>query len=109
MKISLFRFVYIHLVDHSALGAPTVPQSVKDTVRNEFGGTIILSGGYGADRAEEDLKAGKGELIAFGRPFIANPDLVERLASGEELALADQNTFYTPGENGYTDYPVLAK
>lgn len=101
--------VYIHLVDHSALGAPTVPQSVKDTVRNEFGGTIILSGGYGADRAEEDLKAGKGELIAFGRPFIANPDLVERLASGEELALADQNTFYTPGENGYTDYPVLAK
>jgi len=99
--------VYIHLVDHSALGAPAVPQSVKDAIKKEFGGTIILSGGYEPDRAEADLKAGKGELIAFGRPFIANPDLVERLSKGEELALADQNTFYTPGEKGYTDYPVL--
>lgn len=108
-ELRAMDIVYIHLVDHSALGAPAVPQSVKDAVRNGFGGTIILSGGYGAARAEADLKAGKGELVAFGRPFIANPDLVERFATGEELASADQNTFYTPGEKGYTDYPVLAK
>lgn len=101
--------VYVHIVDHSALGAPAVPQSVKDAVKSEFGGTIILSGGYESDRAEADLKAGKGNLVAFGRPFIANPDLVYRLATGEELASADHDTFYSPGEKGYTDYPVLVK
>jgi N-ethylmaleimide reductase len=101
--------VYIHLVDHSAMGAPAVPQSVKDVVRKEFGGTIILSGGYDSERAEADLQAGKGDLVAFGRPFIDNPDLVHRLAVGEELASPDHTTFYTPGEKGYTDYPVLVK
>lgn len=101
--------VYIHLVDHSAMGAPEVPQSVKDTVKEAFGGTIILSGGYDSARAEADLQAGKGNLVAFGRPFISNPDLVHRLATGEELASPDHTTFYTPGEKGYTDYPVLAK
>ncbi|MBC7866973.1 MAG: alkene reductase [Gloeobacteraceae cyanobacterium ES-bin-316] len=96
--------VYIHVVDHAAMGAPAVPQSVKESIRKAFGGTIILSGGYDADRAEADLEAGKGELVAFGRPFISNPDLVERFQNGAALAEADFNTFYTPGEKGYTDY-----
>jgi N-ethylmaleimide reductase len=99
--------LYIHTVDHSSLGAPAVPQSVKDGVRNAFGGTIILSGGYNAARAETELEEGKGELVAFGRPFIANPDLVTRIALGAELARPDFSTFYTPGEKGYTDYPIL--
>ncbi len=96
--------IYIHLVDHSSMGAPAVPQSIKDSIREAFAGTIILSGGYDADRAEADLEAGKGELVAFGRPFIANPDLVERFQTGAALAVPDFNTFYTPGEKGYTDY-----
>ncbi|WHF51831.1 alkene reductase [Chryseobacterium gotjawalense] len=100
--------VYIHVVDHSSMGTPAVPQSVKDAVRKEFGGTIILSGGYDAVRAEADLKAGKGELVAFARPFIANPDLVKKFAAGGEPASPDPDTFYTPGEKGYTDYPVSA-
>lgn len=95
---------YIHIVDHSSMGAPAVPQSVKDGIRNAFGGNIILSGGYDAERAEADLEAGKGELVAFGRPFISNPDLVEKMQAGEELKTPDFNTFYTPGEKGYTDY-----
>ncbi|MBU4539175.1 MAG: alkene reductase [Weeksellaceae bacterium] len=100
--------VYIHMVDHSSMGTPAVPQSVKDAVRNEFGGTIILSGGYNPERAEADLKAGKGELVAFARPFIANPDLVQKFASGKALTSPDPDTFYTPGEKGYTDYSVSA-
>lgn len=96
--------VYIHIVDHSSMGMPAVPQSVKDGIRNAFGGNIILSGGYDAERAEADLEAGKGELVAFGRPFISNPDLIEKIQAGEELVTPDSNTFYTPGEKGYTDY-----
>ncbi len=98
---------YIHTVDHSAMGAPAVPQSVKEGVRNAFGGTIILSGGYDAARAEAELEADKGELVAFGRPFISNPDFVKRIELGAELAQPDFGTFYTPDEKGYTDYPIL--
>ena len=58
-------------------------------------------------RAEAELEAGKGELVAFGRPFISNPDLVKRIALGAELAQPDFGTFYTPGEKGYIDYPIL--
>ena len=100
---------YVHLVDHSAMGAPAVPQSIKETFRKEFKGVLILSGGYDAARAESDLEAGKADLIAVGRPLLANPDLVERWKTGAELNPPDMNTFYTPGAKGYTDYPVLAK
>jgi N-ethylmaleimide reductase len=87
---------YIHTVDHSSMGAPTIPDTVKQGIREAFGGTIILSGGYDAARAEAELEAGKGELVAFGRPFISNPDLVKRIALGAELAQPDFGTFYTP-------------
>ena len=107
-ELKAIGIAYIHVVDHSAMGAPAVPQSVKNAIRAAFGSTIILSGGYDAARAEADLEEGKGELVAFGRPFIANPDLVKRFATGAELAQPDLNTFYTPGEKGYTDYPALA-
>ena len=100
--------VYIHLVNHETMGAPPVPQGVTGAIRAAFGGTIILSGGYDAARAEADLKAGKGELVAFGRPFLSNPDLVERMATDAELNALDPATFYTPGEKGYTDFPTLA-
>ncbi len=99
--------VYIHLVDHESMGAPAVDPSIVDTVRANYKGTLILSGGYDADRAEAALESGQAELIAIGRPFIANPDLVERLQTGADLNQPDFSTFYTPGEQGYTDYPVL--
>jgi N-ethylmaleimide reductase len=101
------KLAYLHIVDHSSMGAPAVPQSVKDAMRKAFGGAVILSGGYDAARAGADLNAGKGDLVAFGRPFIANPDLVKRLSEGTELAAPDANTFYTPGESGYNDYPTV--
>ena len=99
--------VYIHLVDHSAMGAPPVPESIKATFRSAFGGALILSGGYDAARAGSDLAAGKCDLVAVGRPFLANPDLVARWKTGAVLNVPDCSTFYTPGPNGYTDYPAL--
>lgn len=99
---------YIHLVDHSAMGAPAPEKATVDAIRKAFRGTLILSGGYDADRAEKDLEENRGDLIAFGRPFLANPDFVSRLKSGAELNNPDPSTFYTPGAKGYTDYPSLA-
>ena len=98
---------YIHLVDHSSMGAPLVPGSMKMTFRNVFKGKLILSGGYDAVRAENDLAADKCDLVAVGKPFLANPDLVTRWQTGAAVNEPDMNTFYTPGAIGYTDYPVL--
>jgi len=98
---------YIHLVDHSSMGAPVVPDSIKEVYRTAFRGTLMLSGGYDAARAESDLTSGRCDLVAFGRSFLANPDLVERWKTGAVLNTPDMDTFYTPGTEGYTDYPVL--
>lgn len=100
--------VYIHLVDHSPMGAPKVPDSIKQMFRNVFKGSLILSGGYDAKRAEEDLAENKCDLIAVGRAFLANPDLVARWKTGAPENAVDMSTFYTPGPKGYTDYPALA-
>ena len=95
---------YIHVVDHSSMGAPPVSEALKAKLREAFKGRYILSGGYDAARANADLDAGKGDLVAFGRPFIANPDLVQKLKTGGALTPADPATFYTPDAKGYTEF-----
>jgi N-ethylmaleimide reductase len=99
--------VYIHLVDHSAMGAPPVPDSIKTTLRKMSRCALILCGGYDPIRAEKDLEANKADLIAVGRPVLANPDLPKRWQTGAPLNAPDASTFYTPGPKGYTDYPAL--
>jgi N-ethylmaleimide reductase len=79
---------------------------VKKRIRDVFKGVVILSGGYDAKHAELDLSQKKGDLFAFGRPFISNPHLVSKLKKKAHLNPADDTTFYTPGEKGYTDYPL---
>jgi N-ethylmaleimide reductase len=106
-KLNALGIAYVHLVDHSAQGAPVVPDSIKAMFRKTFKNTLILSGGYDAARAEADLAAGKGDLIAFGKGFLANPDLVARFKAKAALNAFDASTFYTPGAKGYTDYPAL--
>lgn len=103
-ELNALGLLYIHIVDHSAMGAPEVSPALKAKIRAAFKGKYILSGGYDVDRANADLDAQHGDLVAFGRPFISNPDLVAKLKSGQELVAPDSATFYTPGEKGYTDY-----
>jgi N-ethylmaleimide reductase len=98
---------YVHVVDHSAMGAPTVPESLKDAMRRAWPRTFITSGGFDRARAEAALREGKADLVAFGRPFLANPDLPARLADARPLNAPDPSTFYTPGAKGYADYPAL--
>ena len=100
---------YIHLVDHSSMGTPIVPASMKTTFRQAFTRTLILSGGYDDARAEADLVAGKCDLVAFGRSYLANPDLIARWQAGVALNAPDMSTFYTAGPKGFTDYPVMSK
>ena len=107
-KLNQIGLVYIHLVDHSSMGAPIVEPKTVSAIRNNFKGTLILSGGYDAIRAEKDLSSGNADLVAFGKPFLANPDLVTKFQKNIPLANFDETTLYTPGEKGYTDYPFSA-
>jgi len=106
-ELNAAGLLYVHLLDHSANGAPPVPASIKATFRTTFKRTLILAGGYDAARAESDLSAGKCDLIGVGKPFLTNPDLVARWKAGTALNAPDLGTFYTPGPKGYTDYPAL--
>jgi N-ethylmaleimide reductase len=106
-ELSQLGLLYVHLLDHSPLGAPPVPAELKLGLRAAFKGVFILAGGFDRDRAERALQAGDADLIAFARPFIANPDLVARLQTDAALNTLDMATFYTPGPKGYTDYPTL--
>ncbi len=101
------NLAYVHIVDHSSTGAPEVPMRLKNAIRDNFKGALILNGGYDKNQAEDHIQSGDAHLVAFGRPFISNPDLVTRMK--EELSLNELNshTLYTPGAEGYTDYPTI--
>lgn len=106
-ELAKIGILYLHLLDHSAMGTPPVPAEFKFRLRVAFNGLFILAGGFDRSTAELALVAGHADLIAFGRPFIANPDLVERLKVDADLNSVDMSTCYTPGPQGYTDYPTF--
>ena len=104
-ELGALKLAYLHLVDHSSMGAPAVPAAFKTQLRTAFGGNFIASGGLDRQSAEQVLTDGRGDLVAFGRAWLANPDLIERMKAGLPLNAPDPSTFYTPGAKGYTDYP----
>ncbi len=104
-ELGAMSLAYLHLVDHSSMGAPEVPAVFKAQLREAFGGTFIASGGHDRQSAERVLAAKEGDLVAFGRAWLANPDLIERMQADLPLNPPDPATFYTPGAEGYTDYP----
>jgi N-ethylmaleimide reductase len=105
--LSGLGLLYIHVLDHSAMGAPAVPDEIKAALRHAFDGPFIAAGGFDHGSAEQVLADGKADLVAFGRPFLANPDLVARMKADAPMNAPDMNTFYTPDAKGYTDYPTL--
>ncbi|MGH8295021.1 MAG: alkene reductase [Steroidobacteraceae bacterium] len=107
-ELSRLGLLYLHVLDHSAMGAPAVAVELKDQLRAAFDGPFILAGGFERGSAEEALQGGHADLIAFGRTLLANPDLVERMRRDALLNTPETATFYTPGAAGYTDYPALA-
>jgi len=107
-QLSALGLMYVHVLDHSAMGTPPVPAKLKADLRAAFNGPFILAGGLDKASAEQALSEGRADLVAMGRPFIANPDLVARLRQDAPLNAPDATTFYTRGAKGYTDYPTLA-
>jgi len=108
-ELGKLHLLYIHIVDHSSQGAPEVPETVKSKIRHAFGGDIIASGGLDKEKAENILNEDKGSLVAFGQAFLANPDLVYKFENDLPLTGPDYDTFFTPGEKGYLDYPTATK
>ena len=96
---------YIHIVDHTGtMGAPDFKTDIKKTIKLNFGGTIITGGDVTSKEDAEKVLADGYDLVYIGRPFISNPNLVEKLQQGEALTEPNGDLFYTPGPEGYTDY-----
>jgi len=97
----------LHIAEADWNDAPLMPVAFKQALRMVYTGTLIYAGKYTAERAGQALAEGWADLIGFGRPFIANPDLPERLRMGAELNPPDRATFFGGGAKGFTDYPAL--
>jgi N-ethylmaleimide reductase len=113
-ELSKLNLAYIHLIEPRVLG--NVDDATKDqdpvaaqTIRKFYEGTIIAAGGFKRDSAEAVIVAGDADLVAFGRDFIANPDLPDRLLRELPLNAYDRATFFGGTNFGYTDYPRYSK
>jgi N-ethylmaleimide reductase len=100
--------VYVHIVDHSAMGAPALPAAFKQGLRKAWPRTFFIGGSFDQTSGQQAVNDGLVDLVGIGRAFIANPDLVERLQKGQPLAAPDMGSFFTPGAKGYTDYALAA-
>jgi N-ethylmaleimide reductase len=114
-KLNDYRLAYLHVINPAAAaleqGTEPEPQALRmlELIRETWRGTLILAGGFDRDSAEAWLEEGKADLIAFGRKFLANPDLPERFRRRTTLNRDDPTTYYGGGARGYTDYPTLAQ
>lgn len=96
---------YLHVNDQATFGMPAIPEGLIPKIRDAFQGTLILCGGYDAEKAQQAIDQGLADLVAFGALYISNPDLAARLENGWPLQQPDMDTFYGGAEAGYTDYP----
>jgi len=109
-RASEFGLGYLHLVEGQTGGARELPPGADiGALRALFKGAYMANNGYTRDMAESAVRNGTADLVAFGRPFISNPDLVERLRLDAPLAPGNPATFFGGGAEGYTDYPTLAE
>ncbi|MGB6241736.1 MAG: alkene reductase [Castellaniella sp.] len=117
-KLAAYALSYVHVIegatggprDHQQGDTPFDYAALKQAYRQAGGqGAWMVNNGYDRDQAEQAIASGAADLVAFGKPFISNPDLVERLRRGDALNPGDSSTYYGGGERGYTDYPVLAE
>lgn len=109
-RLNDYRLAYLHLIEPvpaSVAGIPNMVQNVVEHFRPLFDGTLVTNNGYDRERGNAVIAAGHADLVAYGKPFISNPDLPERFRVDAPLQEADQATFYQGGREGYIDYPAL--
>ncbi|WP_321845627.1 alkene reductase [Paraburkholderia bannensis] len=113
-RLNDWKLAYLHLVEPAIVGTVKDEKydprwdAIIELMRRQFKGVLMLAGGYTLETATRALESGRADLIAFGRPFIANPDLPARLRDALPLNEADPATFFGGDESGYIDYPVFA-
>ena len=107
--LNALKLTYIHVIEGATGGPRDIAPFDYASLRKRFKGAYIANNGYDFDLASKVLAANQADLIAFGKPFISNPDLVERLRRGAPLNEPDKATFYGGGAKGYTDYPALGE
>lgn len=107
-QLDALGIVYLHVVEGATGGPRDAAPFDYAALRSKFTRTYLANNGYDLELANAQLRAGTVDLVAFGRPFISNPDLVERLHTGAALAPLNPATLYGGGAEGYIDYPSLA-
>mgnify|MGYP003652837740 FL=1 len=107
-QLSKRGLAYLHLNEpNSAGGDITFPAGFREQMRERFSGSLIYCGNYDAESAETRISENSTDAVAFGRPYIANPDLPERFRVNAPLTEPNHETFYGGDEKGYTDYPFM--
>ncbi|UWZ98442.1 alkene reductase [Vibrio splendidus] len=106
--LNLYKIVYLHIAEVDWDDAPETPKAFKAAVREAFKGVLIYAGKYDSERGEQAVAAGVTDMVGFGRPFVANPDLPARIQNGFPLAPHDPNSLFGGAEKGLTDYPEYA-
>ena len=108
-ELAKLNISYIHIVDQRvAFGAPDFTLNIKQIIKDNFKGVVISGGDISSEEKATAVLAGGLDLVYIGRPYISNPNLVEKLQNKIELIAPDMNTFYTIGAKGYTDYPFAS-
>lgn len=110
-KLNNYNLSYLHLSEpfNDVSAIPHAEQNVAKRYRPIYKGNLIINAGFTQEKGNAVIEAGEADMVAFGVPFISNPDLPERFRQNEKLQEADKNTFYSPGAEGYIDYPSLAE
>lgn len=109
-KLNQYDLAYLHLSEpfNDVSEIPFAEKEIAKRYRPMYKGTLIINAGFDQERGNQYLLEGLADAVAYGKPFISNPDLVERFAENGPLTDWDQATFYTPGGKGFTDYPKLS-
>ncbi|PZX59662.1 N-ethylmaleimide reductase [Algoriphagus ratkowskyi] len=108
-KLNAYDLAYLHLSEpfNDVSNIPYLESEIAKHYRPMYKGTLVINAGFDQEKGNKDVLEGLADAVAYGTLYISNPDLVERFDQNAELAEPDKDTFYTPGEKGYTDYPSL--
>ncbi|MCM4166344.1 N-ethylmaleimide reductase [Arenibacter antarcticus] len=110
-RLNDYDMAYVHLSEpfNDVSEVPFAVTQIAKHFRPLYHGTLIINAGFNEETGNKVIEAGDADLVAFGKPFISNPDLVERFEANVALTDWDQDTFYTPGTEGYLDYPKIVE